>query len=85
MHMGNTANVGPEIGSRASEDANVRSDMIFDDVGRAPSNPLYLLITWRTSGQHVELPDGVSERHQIYNQSSLQKHTTNTVRISRLN
>ena len=83
--MGNTTDVSPEIGGRTTKYANVRCDMIFDNVGRAPSDPLYLLITWRTSGQHVELPDGVTERHQIYNQSSLQKHTTNTVRISRLN
>ena len=50
--MGNTADVGPKIGSRASKDANIRSDMIFDDVGCAPSNLLYLLGTWC----HVELP-----------------------------
>ena len=54
--MRNTADVGPEIGNRASEDASVRCDTIFDDVGRAPSNPLYLLITWRSPSQHVELP-----------------------------
>ena len=78
MHMGKTADVGPEIGCRASEDADIRCDMVFDDVGRAPRNPIYLLGTWRTSRRHVELPDGVAERHQIYNQS-MQKHITNTV------
>ena len=53
--MGNTADIGPEIGSRASENTNVRCDKILDDVGRAQSNPLYLLIAWRSSGRHVEL------------------------------
>ena len=54
--MGNTADVGPEIGSRAAKYANVRCDMVFDNVGGAPRNPLYLLIAWRSSGRHVELP-----------------------------
>ena len=54
--MGNTADVGPEIGSGTAKYANVRCDMIFANVGGAPRNPLYLLITWRSSGRHVELP-----------------------------
>ena len=55
-HMGNTADVGPEIGSGTAKYADVRRDLIFDNVGRAPRNPLYLLIAWRSSGRHVELP-----------------------------
>ena len=54
--MRNMANVGPEIGNRASVDASVQCDTILDDIGRAPSNPLYLLITWQSPSQHVELP-----------------------------
>ena len=53
--MGKTADVGPEIRSGTTKDANVRSDMVINDVGCAPSNPLYLLGTWRTPGWHVEL------------------------------
>ena len=55
-HMGNTADVGPEIGSHIAKYADVRCDLIFDSVGHAPRNPLYLLIAWRSSGRHVELP-----------------------------
>ena len=54
--MRNTADVGPEIGGRTTKYANVRCDMIFDNVGGAPRNPLYLFIAWRSSGRHVELP-----------------------------
>ena len=60
--MGNTADVGPKVGSRAAKDANIRSDMIFDDVGCAPSNLLYLPGTWC----HVELP-GLLELKSLHN------------------
>ena len=53
--MGNTADVCPEIRSGTTKDANIRSDMVINDVGCAPSNSLYLLRTWRSPGWHVEL------------------------------
>ena len=80
--MGNTADVGPEIGSCAATYEEVRSDMVFYNVGCAPRNPLEFLGTRRTSGWHVELPVGFADRHQIHNQGSMQKNIINTVRIS---
>ena len=53
--MGNTADVCPEIRSGTTKDANIRSDIVINDIGFAPSNPLYLLRTWRSPGWHVEL------------------------------
>ena len=38
--MGNTADVGPEIGSCAAKYEEVLSDMVFYNVGCAPRNPL---------------------------------------------
>ena len=65
--MGNTADVRPEIGSRTSEDSDVRCDMIFDDVGCASRNPLYLLALRGPLGRTP--PNTQSEQYaEAYNQ-----------------
>ena len=57
-HVGNAANVGPEIGTGTAKDADVRGDMVFYDIDCAPCNFLNLFSTWRITitGWHVELP-----------------------------
>jgi hypothetical protein len=41
------------MGSCAAKDADIGCDMDFDDIGGPPSDFLYLLFTWWTSGEHV--------------------------------
>jgi len=44
-----TASVGPESGSRTAKEADIRCDLVLDDVSCAPSNFPYLLFSWGTS------------------------------------
>ena len=65
--MGNTADVRPEIGSRASEYSDARCDMIFEDVGCAPRKSSLSPSTWQTSGRTT--PNTQSEKYtEAYNQ-----------------
>ena len=49
-HIGYTADICPEMGSRATKEADVRCDVVFDYIGCAMSDLHYLLKGWRTRG-----------------------------------
>ena len=85
-HVGNTTDVGPEIGSGTAKDADVRGDMDFYDIDCAPSNFLNLLGTWpiTITGGHVELPVedvGIVEQNQRHHYRAVVGPTAPPVRI----